>query len=710
MAGFASDSWQETASGCNKAKFVSKLSFSLCDSSFSWKLLHMRRVGDSSLAIHEIGMGKGNCLRLFASAFVGSILMLTASLQAGTYQVGVAPPTVKVMIQGAAEGWPLEGTITNRYDLHLARGEHEAMQVVVIAADALTNVSVNVSQPQETPGAGPLNGEAKAWLVGHVDVYDWTGYSDYYPGREDYHGWYPDPLLTFTNGCSSINAGDRVAFWIDASALREASAGDYEATITVTADDSPSTNVQLNIQVWDFALPLKASLPTMFSLNEWLTGNPGGPRPVYGETAWVNKGIAQQFYDLMLERRMGGMHLYRMEDWTEVEAYNNVTDWAARGCSDVNLKNLGSPNPAQLDRVTDPALSNLVSQLSGAGLLGMTYVYGYDEAGSGSFGAMSNMFNKVHTSYPGLRTMTTAKDSSFGTTTGLRSVVDIWVPQTDDYNQAAANQLRAEGKDMWWYIYSSPWRPYINFYVEYPAIEPRLLMGAMAYKHQTGGFLYYNVTKWPQWDDEWSPLLEENNWLNVPITSGPYTDWFPKSGGAGTGNNGDGSLFCAGPDGPLPTIRTENIRDGLEDYEYLKLLADLVETLQARGSLTPEELAWVNSSQQLLVVPSNVVASLTTYTRDPAALENYREQLATHILTGKVLTAPPRPQLTIAPAATGNVRLLWPTNAPGFDLEVSTNLSAPIWSDLLPAPVVIGTNNVVTNAMTETVRFYRLRN
>jgi len=503
-----------------------------------------------------------------------------------------------------------------------------------------------------------------------------------------------------------------VAFWIDVSTLRDATAGDYVATITITVDDGPSTNIQLNIHVWDFALPLKASLPTVFSLNEWLTGDPGGPRPVYGETDWVSKGIAQQFYDLMLERRMGGMHLYRMEDWTEVETFDNVVDWTARGCSDVNLKNLGSPNPAKLDKVTDPALATLVSQLSGAGLLGRSYVYGYDEVGSNSFAAMFQMFSAVHTYYPGLRTMTTAKDLSWGAspeTSYLRPAVDIWVPVTPAYDLAAAQQLRAEGKDMWWYLAIGPWRPYINFFVEYPAIEPRLLMGAMAYKYQTGGFLYYSIARWPQWDDEWSPLLEENNYLNVPITSGPYTDWFPKSGGANYGNNGDGSLFCAGPDGPLPTIRTENIRDGLEDYEYLKLLADLVETLQARGSMTPEELAWVNSSQQLLAVPSNIVVSLTNYTRVPQQLEDYREQLATHILTGKALTAPPPPQLTIAPAATGNVRLLWPTNASGFNLEVCTNLSVPIWSDLLPAPAVIGTNNVVTNAMTEAERFYRLR-
>ncbi len=55
------------------------------------------------------------------------------------------------------------------------------------------------------------------------------------------------------------------------------------------------------------------------------------------------------------------------------------------------------------------------------------------------------------------------------------------------------------------------------------------------------------------------------------------------------------------------------------------------------------------------------------------------------------------------------MRLLWPTNSAGFNLEASTNLGTTIWSDILPAPVVIGTNNVVTNAMDTPRKFYRLR-
>jgi hypothetical protein len=238
--------------------------------------------------------------------------------------------------------------------------------------------------------------------------------------------------------------------------------------------------------------------------------------------------------------------------------------------------------------------------------------------------------------------------------------------------------------------------------VEQRAIEPRLLMGLMAYKYQTGGLLYYNIAKWP--------LAFQHG----PITSGPYTTWDPRSYPEPTpsGTNyadGDGSLTCAGPGGPIPTIRMENIRDGLEDYEYLKLLADLVTSMSAVGSPTPEQLAWISSSQQLLAVPSTLVGSLTSYTTNTAALENYREQLAAAILNGKTLTEPPRPQLAIVPNSTGIVRLLWPTNLAGFNLEASTNLVTTNWSGILPSPVVIGTNHVVTNAMDTPWKFYRLR-
>jgi len=65
------------------------------------------------------------------------------------------------------------------------------------------------------------------------------------------------------------------------------------------------------------------------------------------------------------------------------------------------------------------------------------------------------------------------------------------------------------------------------------------------------------------------------------------------------------------------------------------------------------------------------------------------------------------PALTIIHSGT-NVLLEWPTNATGYTLQFGTNLTSSVWSTNLPAPVVLNTNNVVTNGISGVTRFYRL--
>jgi hypothetical protein len=73
-----------------------------------------------------------------------------------------------------------------------------------------------------------------------------------------------------------------------------------------------------------------------------------------------------------------------------------------------------------------------------------------------------------------------------------------------------------------------------------------------------------------------------------------------------------------------------------------------------------------------------------------------------------VLYASPVPVLAIIRSGV-NVVLTWPTNAAGFTLQSTTNLaSSAVWSTNLPSPVVVNTNNIVTNAISGTRKFYRL--
>jgi autotransporter-associated beta strand protein len=69
-----------------------------------------------------------------------------------------------------------------------------------------------------------------------------------------------------------------------------------------------------------------------------------------------------------------------------------------------------------------------------------------------------------------------------------------------------------------------------------------------------------------------------------------------------------------------------------------------------------------------------------------------------------------QPVLTIEQVPPDSVRLLWATNNPAFNLYFATNLPSTNWAAALPLPVIIGSNNVVSNAVDlEGVgRFYRL--
>jgi uncharacterized repeat protein (TIGR03803 family) len=72
------------------------------------------------------------------------------------------------------------------------------------------------------------------------------------------------------------------------------------------------------------------------------------------------------------------------------------------------------------------------------------------------------------------------------------------------------------------------------------------------------------------------------------------------------------------------------------------------------------------------------------------------------------LPASSAPQLMIASFG-ADIVLSWATNFPGFTLEANVHLNTNIWSIVTNAPTVSGTNNVVTDAVSDSERFYRLR-
>jgi hypothetical protein len=140
-------------------------------------------------------------------------------------------------------------------------------------------------------------------------------------------------------------------------------------------------------------------------------------------------------------------------------------------------------------------------------------------------------------------------------------------------------------------------------------------MGAMTAKYRPDGFLYYQISLWKAAE---------------PIKTGPFTNWNPRSYRT---EHGDGSWLCMREGGlPVPTIRLENYRDGLEDYAYVRILEEAIRIKEAKGdSISAEESKWLADAKMSLEAPKELVASLTEYSRDPKLLYVWREKLASLI-------------------------------------------------------------------------------
>ena len=82
------------------------------------------------------------------------------------------------------------------------------------------------------------------------------------------------------------------------------------------------------------------------------------------------------------------------------------------------------------------------------------------------------------------------------------------------------------------------------------------------------------------------------------------------SGSSDANGAGDGVLFYPGTDGPLSSIRLENIADGLEDYELFRRLANSTRRDELITRLVQSGDLWTDSPTLLEEVRREAAASV----------------------------------------------------------------------------------------------------
>jgi hypothetical protein len=158
-----------------------------------------------------------------------------------------------------------------------------------------------------------------------------------------------------------------------------------------------------------------------------------------------------------------------------------------------------------------------------------------------SYNEIGSFFKKLAPGIPIIDAIQTKK---------LDNIVDIWVPILDvlDKNYDYFADRQKKGEEVWTYTCTVPQGNYANRFIELPLIKTRIL-------HWIN--FRYNITGYLHWGF--------NYWYDNPFdeTINPDTEW----------PAGDSYIVYPGYEKLYSSIRFETMRDGIMDYELLKMLS-----------------------------------------------------------------------------------------------------------------------------------------
>jgi hypothetical protein len=284
------------------------------------------------------------------------------------------------------------------------------------------------------------------------------------------------------------------------------------------------------------------------------------------------------------------------------------------GLNAFNLAHFGRGKNAAARAEMAATIREQEKSLKSNGWWDRAYVYGFDEVGSGQYTAVRDLFGWVKEQFPDLPRMCTVLPNS-----QLKGYVDIWVPLVANFDYEESQSYIKDGDQVWWYVCCGPERPFPNFFVDYPATDPRVIFW-MNWKYRVPGFLYWTINRWHANLQGREPAIQKQidagkRWPEVPWRTQTAASF-----------NGDGHLVYPGLGGRLlSSIRLESIRDGIDDYEYFHLLDTLVKQAEKNSKV---DKTLLERAKKLLEVKPEVVTSRTDFTTDPKVMLDARRELA----------------------------------------------------------------------------------
>ena len=511
--------------------------------------------------------------------------------------------------------------LNDKIDISLARNEYESFQLAILPfGKNLDLLTVVVSDLTGKDGGVIQKKNVEVSLVDYNKI-DWQ--ADYVAS---YRGWHPDPLIPLKAGIAIDGNEVCRPVWITVYAPAGTKSGEYTGTITVKASGMKNVTAAIRCRVWDFDLPVASHLKThswdqieyykdFYNLEEF-------------PLEWY-----QRYCELLLRNRFnpgsaGVNYISKKPDSTGEYDFSKVEKVLGycidRGLTRFSMiqmkKGLYTPEEAEEAYKFVEAYARF---LKNKGWLDKALVELWDEPTDLEWPYIKERAERLKKIDPDIRLQLFAEGGPYDfwdkstDKYGLNNLVNIWAP----VNIIESPETQAKGGEIWTYFCTLARESAPNFFIDCPAIYQRSIAwycwmyGVDGFEHWSSSYFWRNVR-------EGKPM--DQKWPNVPWDSRTYYYF-----------NGEGQLLYPGPDGiPYSSIRLENFRDGMEDFEYLYRLRELLEKYKDNSSdatlneyrqmLNPEEYLLYKYPRKIKVTLENTLR----YPDQPERILDTRQKIA----------------------------------------------------------------------------------
>lgn len=620
-------------------------------------------VGDASMRVALEG----------DTRFEAETAFYLSPLQMNAYGSKLPASSEATALWWASSGWKIsrdrkvpEAT-SSTIRLALARNEHEAVQLVVRPAKPLTGLRL-------TPEA-LTNAQGDVLAAEHVELLK-VGYVRISQPTDDVgsRGEWPDPLPPI-DGPLDLTPGANQPFWVCVHAPKGTPAGVYTGAIRLEADGWDAT-VPLEVEVFDLELPDRMTCQTALGFDGPLAKRYHGVK-----SPEDTRKLADLYAEALAQRRISIFELrdpiifpeltytwpnapepgVRVSEGDLDRVFQPEFDWASWDAEMTRLMDTyhfntfvlltpglgggagwsGRAETGVMLGYTDDmpeyeaAFRNwyhaVQEHLREKGWLKMAFIFWFDEPVPEQYDFVMKYNRLMEEAAPDLQRMLSDRVKP-----ELIGGPNLWCALLSEYDHEEAMAQRARSDDrFWWYVCTGPKAPYVTLFMDHPATEMRVWLW-QTWQRELEGIFEWATNYWTSNaaypDSLQNPYEDPMSWtftIRNLVSRGTRSPW----------GNGDGRFLyppVAVADGnpeepvlepPVTSIRLEMLRDGVEDYEYLVILRDLIERAEAEGVS-----ADLDAYRGLLETPAEITVSTTEFTWDPAPIEAHREKIARAIV------------------------------------------------------------------------------